>query len=76
MFNENIILMIYITTNPHHDLGLHKQEVSHLLSETTFLLFFSLMKREKCTVNKVEWKIPNDNIARDSHLEKTEYTGN
>ena len=34
------------------------------------------MKREKCIVNKVEWKIPNDNIARDSHLEETEYTGN
>ena len=25
---------------------------------------------------KVEWKIPKDNIARDSHLEETEYTGN
>ena len=27
-------------TNPHHDLGPHKEEVNHLLSETTFLLFF------------------------------------
>ena len=34
------------------------------------------MEREKCTVNNVEWKIPNHNIARDSHLEETEYTGN
>ena len=31
--------------------------------------FFSLMKREKCIVNNVEWKIPNDNIAHDSDLE-------
>ena len=34
------------------------------------------MKREKCIVNNVEWKNPNDNIARHSHLEETEYTGN
>ena len=34
------------------------------------------MKREKCIVNNVEWKIPNDNIARDSHLEEMEYTDN
>ena len=34
------------------------------------------MKREKCIVNNVEWKIPNDNITHDSHLEETEYTGN
>ena len=34
------------------------------------------MKREKCIVNNVEWKIPNDNIACDSHLEGTEYTSN
>ena len=67
-------LMIYITTNPHHDLGLHKQEVSLLLSETTFLLFFFDEER-KCIVNNVEWEIPNDNIARDSNLEETEYTG-
>ena len=38
--------------------------------------FFSLMKREKCIVNNVKWKIRNDNIARDSHLEETEYDGN
>ena len=58
-----------MTTNPNHDLGLQTQEVSHLLSETTFLLLFSLVKREKCIVNNVEWTIPNDNIARGSHLE-------
>ena len=34
------------------------------------------MKREKCIVNNVEWKITNDNIARDCHLEETEYTSN
>ena len=34
--------------------------------------FFSLVKREKCIVNSVEWKVPNDNIAHDSHLEETE----
>ena len=34
------------------------------------------MKRKKCIVNNVEWRIPNDNIAQDSHLEETEYTGN
>ena len=38
--------------------------------------FFSLMKKEKCIVNDVEWEIRNDNIACDSHLEETEYTGN
>ena len=37
---------------------------------------FSLMKREKCIVNNNEWKIPNDNITCDSHLEETDYTGN
>ena len=26
--------------------------------------------------DNVEWKIPNDNIARDSHLEETDNTGN
>ena len=58
--------------NPHHDFGLYKQEVSHLPLETTFLYFF-LLTREKCTVNNVGWKIP---YSRDSHLERTEYTGN
>ena len=37
---------------------------------------FSLMKREKCIVNNVGWKIPNDNYSRNSHLAETEYTGN
>ena len=37
---------------------------------------FSLMTREKCIVNNVGWKIPNDNYSHDSHLEETEYTGN
>ena len=52
------------TRNLHIDLGLHKQEVSHLLSETTFLGFFFV--KEKCIVNNVEWKIQNDNIAGQS----------
>ena len=34
------------------------------------------MKGEKCIVNNVERKIPNDNIARDSYLEEIEYTSN
>ena len=34
------------------------------------------MKSKNCIVNNVEWKIPIDNVARDSHLEETEYTGN
>ena len=37
---------------------------------------FSLKMREKCIVNNVRWKIPNDNNARDSQFEETEYTGN
>ena len=60
--------------NPLHDLGLHKQEISYLLSKTTFLLFFSLMMKEKCIVNNVGWKITNDTNARNSRLEETEYT--
>ena len=64
-----------ITANSHSDFGLLKQEVSQLLSEKTFLLLFSLNMREKCIVNDVGWKIPNDINARDSHLEETEYTG-
>ena len=35
------------TANLHHDFGLREHEVSHLLSETTFLLLFSLNMREK-----------------------------
>ena len=66
----------YITANPYHNFGLFKQEVGHLPSDTTFLHFFSLMTREKCIVNNVGWKIPNDNYSRGSHLEETEYTGN
>ena len=38
--------------------------------------FVSLLTKEKCIVNNVWWKIPNDNYSRDSHLEEVEYTGN
>ena len=65
--------MIYITTNPHHDLELHKQEVSHLLSETTFLLFF--FDEERKMHCKQCWVENSENITRISHLEETEHTG-
>ena len=62
-------------TNPHHDLGSTTRSKSLTLRNDISALF-SLMKREKCIVNNVEWKIPNDNITHDSHLEETEYIGN
>ena len=58
------------------DFELYKQDVTHLTSETTCLHYFSLMTREKCIVNNVGWKIPNDNNSRGSLLEETEYTCN
>ena len=61
-------------TNRHHDLGLHKEEVNH--SQKRHFCFFFFDEERKCIVNNFEWKILNDNIARDSQLEETEYTGN
>ena len=40
LFSMKISFSNDITVNPHHDFGLRKQEVSHLLAETTFLLLF------------------------------------
>ena len=58
VINKNIIFDD-ITANLHHDVWLHKQEVSHLPSETTFLLVFFDDERKRyckqCWVENSEW---------------------
>ena len=75
IFNEITILMIYNVESASW-FGTKQTKSESLTLRNDISAFFSLMKREKCIVNNVEWKILNENIARDSHLEETEYTGN
>ena len=74
IFNENIFLIIYKGESASRFWTIQTRSKSFTL-RNHISTFFSLMTREKCIVNNVRWKIPNDNYSRDSHLEQTEYTG-